>query len=267
MLIAPRTADSHVHERVALLSRLYAEQAEHGDTTYLKLHGDPATVAHHVNVFEWYAPYIEPGAAVLDWGCNHGPDSCLIRDRFGADIELHACDFAAEADFRVFRDFARPRYEQLTDALKLPYERETFDVLIGSGVLEHTAMDGEALKEVWRVLRPGGHLVVTYLPYAYSWDEWWRRNVLKRDYHRRLYTFRGFDRLLRGHGFEPLDLRLQGFVPNRIKGGRRPLWWRVLRPVLHPVVNALWEPVLRPLRYPFYTHSVLCAVARKFVIM
>ena len=62
-------------------------------------------------------------------------------------------------------------------------------------------------------------------------------------------------------------MRFQGTVPNRMRPGRRPLWWRVLRPVLHPIVDALWEQVIRPIRYPFYAHTVLCAVARKLTIM
>ena len=41
-------------------------------------------------------------------------------------------------------------------AMALPYENGTFDVLVGSGVLEHVALESEALKELWRVIRPGG---------------------------------------------------------------------------------------------------------------
>ena len=124
---------------------------------------------HQVNVFEWYAGHVRPGMSVLDWGCNHGPDACLLRQRFGA-IDLHACDFNAEDTFRTFRDNARGT--PITDPLSLPYPAESFDVVIGSGVLEHTAMDGEALKELYRVVRPHGLLVISYLAYAYSWDEW-----------------------------------------------------------------------------------------------
>src|SRR5206468_37127 len=86
---------------------------------------------------------------------------------------------------------ADTRSARLTDPVRLPYPDGTFDAVVGSGVLEHTAMDGESLKELYRVLRTGGLLVVTFLPYAYSWDEWYRRNVAKAGYHRRLYTRRG----------------------------------------------------------------------------
>ena len=256
---------SAVRARVDLLARLYAEQAasgapdEHG---YLRNHGRPESIRHHVNVFEWYAALIKAHSSVLDWGCNHGPDSCLLRHRFGAELDLHACDFPAGDAFGPFRSYARAKYTRLTDPLKLPYANETFDAVIGSGALEHTAMDGEALKELYRVLKPNGLLVVTYLPHAYSWAEW-RQRARGVDFHRRLYTRRGFARLLLTHGFAPEQIQPQGFVPNRLPTHARPLWWRILRPALHPIVEALWEPILRPLRYPFFTHSVLCGTARK----
>jgi SAM-dependent methyltransferase len=249
-------------DRVTLLTRLYAEQGTAGNALYLHTHGQPAAIAHHVNVFEWYAPYLEGRSAILDWGCHHGPDSCLLRHRFGDALDLSACDFPGEEEYAPFRSYAHPRYTQLTDPLKLPYADESFDAVVGSGVLEHTAMEGESLKEVYRVLRPKGVFVVTYLPYAYSWGEW-RRRVRKVDFHWKLFTRRGFSRLLLSHGFQPLDVRFQGYVPHRLRGGGRPLWWKILRPALHPIVEALWEPVLRPLRYPFFGQSVLCGVARK----
>ena len=256
---------SDVRARAELLARLYAEQAAIGDPDehgYMHNHGQPGVVLHHVNVFEWYSTLLERHSTVLDWGCNHGPDSCLLRHRFGAELDLHACDFAAEGAFGAFRSYARAKYTRLTDPLKIPYPNETFDAVIGSGTLEHTAMDGESLKELYRVLKPNGLLVVTFLPHAYSWDEW-RRRSRGVDFHRRLYTRRGFARLLLEHGFVPEQIELQGFVPNRLRDRSRPLWWRVLRPALHPIVDALWKPVLRPLRYPFFAHSVLCGTARK----
>src|SRR4029434_2720414 len=100
--------------------------------------------------------------------------------------------------------------------LTLPYADESFDAVVGSGALEHTAMDGESLKELYRVLKPNGLLVVTFLPHAYSWDEW-RRRSRSGDLHRRLYTRRGFARLLLEHGLVPEQIELQGFVPNRLR--------------------------------------------------
>lgn len=260
MLTANRPSDAR--DRLALLARLYAEQGSAGNAAYIHSHGRPDTVAHHVNVFEWYAEHLEGRTAILDWGCHHGPDSCLLRHKFGDALELSACDFASEEEYAPFRNYARPKYTRLTDPLKLPYADESFDAVIGSGVLEHTAMEGESLKEVYRVLRRDGIFVVSYLPYAYSFHEW-RRRSRGVDFHHKRFTRRGFHHLLLSHGFLPLDIRFQGYVPHRLSSGRRPLWWKLLRPALHPIADALWEPVLRPLRYPFFNQTVLCGIGRK----
>jgi ubiquinone/menaquinone biosynthesis C-methylase UbiE len=38
----------------------------------------------------------------------------------------------------------------------LPYAPNTFDAVVASGVLEHTAMDMEALKALFRVTKTAG---------------------------------------------------------------------------------------------------------------
>lgn len=249
------------HARLALLAELYREQIEQYPCVYLTEHATPGTLAHHVNIFEWYLPYLHGRRVILDWGSAHGPDSCLLRQQFGDAIELHACDFSSEAAYRVFREAARPLYKQLTDPLRLPYEDNTFDAVIGSGVLEHTAMEGESLKELYRVLQPQGVLVITYLPYAYSWDEW-RRRVKKVNYHRRLFSQRAFARTLLSHGFEAQAIHFQGRLPNKLSPGHS-----FLRRLLKPFLGSLWEPLVRPIRYPFFSQSVLCGIARKMHVM
>lgn len=261
---------SDVQGRLELLTRLYAEQAALGEVDeqgYLQAHGQPIAVLHHVNVFEWYAPRLQANSTVLDWGCNHGPDSCLLRHRFGDSLNLHACDFVADETFAAFRSYARAAYTRLTEPLTIPYSSATFDAVIGSGTLEHTAMDGQSLKELYRVLKPNGLLIITFLPYAYSLDEW-RQRSRGVDFHRRLYTRYGLARFLLSHGFVPETIELQGFVHNHFRVYRkRPLWWRIMLPPFIPLIHALWEPVLRPVLFPFYRQSVLCCVARKAQVM
>src|SRR5438874_431217 len=104
-----------------LLEGLYQQQAALGTEEYLLLHARPDGVKHQVNVFAWYAPLLPETGTVLDWGCYHGPDTCLLRKTFGERLEIHACDFSAESQFRVFREYGRPHYRQLTSPVGLPY--------------------------------------------------------------------------------------------------------------------------------------------------
>jgi SAM-dependent methyltransferase len=183
-----------------LLRELYQKQlALSPDDSYLRIHARPGSVRNHVRNFLWYEPHLPPRGAVLDWGCNHAPDSCLLRARFGDRLALHGCDFRAPGHFAAFDEFSRLAFTPLRDLVMLPYPNASFDVVIGSGTLEHTAMDYESLKQLHRVLRPDGLLVITYLPNRWSVQEWARR-VLKRGCHQRLY---GLDWLKRS-GFLPL---------------------------------------------------------------
>src|SRR5262249_33597765 len=161
MLLSPADA-RRLHEK---LLGLFADQMARGHDPYLAVHGLPSTIKQHVNTFCWYAAHLPSAGVFLDWGCHYGPDSVLLRETFGEGIEIHASDFHPDSQFQAFREFSRPRYVQLQDSVKLPYADATFDAVMGAGVLEHTALEYESLKEVYRVLKPGGVLVITYLPY------------------------------------------------------------------------------------------------------
>jgi SAM-dependent methyltransferase len=246
------TTQAEARELTDLLSRLYREQlAAGGRAAYLVEHAQPELIKHHVNVFLWYAKYLPASGAILDWGCNHAPDACLLQAAFGDRYRLLGCDFPPPSEFSVFHGYSRLHYSQLDDPMApLPYASGTFDAVIASGALEHTAMDVEALKSLYRVLKPEGVLVITYLPYWLSLEEWRRRRRGK-DFHRRLYGRREAATLLKRCGFYPLELGFQTFVPD-VVDGRLPTWWK---------------RALSPIRHPVYSHSVLCCVARKVMTM
>jgi SAM-dependent methyltransferase len=61
------------------------------------------------------------------------------------------------------------------DATQLPYSDSSFDVITSISVIEHIPDNGDslAIKELWRVLKPGGKLVIT-VPCARAYYEEWR---------------------------------------------------------------------------------------------
>ena len=242
---------AEARELYAQLSRLYRVQMDlTGTTPYLLEHADPEYVKHHVNVFLWYSRHLPAFGSVLDWGCNHGPDACLIRVRL-PQLDLHGCDFVDVSEFRAFRDYSRLQYLTLTDVAALPYAPNTFDAVVASGVLEHTAMDMEALKALFRVTKDGGTLIITYLPFRWSWREWRKRRIVKEGFHRRLYGLRETETLLKHCGFYPLEIGYQTFVPNIVEGKLPSRLKRALAPIRHPV----------------FSHDVLCCIAKKMTVM
>jgi SAM-dependent methyltransferase len=206
-------ADRSLHE---VLADLFREQL-HFDpgNTYLRNHSQARQIDNHVRTFHWYRPFLPEMGRVLDWGCQHAPDSCLLRAWYGQTLELSSCDFPESRRHRVFHEFARTVHDCLEDSVLLPYRKEQFDAVIGSGVLEHAARDGACLDELYRVIKPGGVLIITYLPNRLSIQEWLRRVIRKRDFHRRLYGRAEACHLLKHHGFYPLAVRYHTFFWER----------------------------------------------------
>lgn len=242
---------TQARELVALLNRLLAEENPTGADAYLNEHARRKVVETHVNGFCWYARHLPATGAVLDWGCHHGPDSCLLRATFGEALGIHACDFVGERTFPAFREYARPIYQQLSDIVRLPYEAQQFDAVIGSGVLEHVAMDYESLREIHRILKPGGLFVVTYYPYEYSLHEWWLRRVHKQDFHERRSTLRALEILLKRAGLVPFEMTSHNVLPDVVNDSP-----------LHRVSRAIRQRITPRFRAP-----TLCALARKVQAM
>jgi len=50
------------------------------------------------------------------------------------------------------------------DAMKLQFENDKFDIITSSLAMHHISDTGQAFKEMWRVLRPGGTIAIADLP-------------------------------------------------------------------------------------------------------
>jgi SAM-dependent methyltransferase len=237
------------------LETLYRQQSRLAPDAYLGDHGGRRQVLNHVHTFRWYAPYLPTGGAVLDWGCRHAPDSCLLRTAFGDAFHLHGCDFVEPEQYQAFRDHSGVSYTKLNHPWCLPFDTHAFNVVVGSGTLEHTALDYESLKELYRVLKNDGLLVISYLPNVWSYKEFVQRVIYKKEFHRRLYRRGEFVGLLKRSGFYPLDLRYQTFFWEQQLGSLGESRWEQS---LLSVVRGL---------SPAFLSSTLCCVARKVDMM
>src|SRR4051812_8914731 len=92
------------------------------------------------------------GARVLDVGAGIGQYRSLF-----AHCEYHAHDFAMERD-------TRGRYTPLdyeSDITAIPVPDASYDVVLCTEVLEHVPDPVAAIREMSRVLRPGGRLLLS----------------------------------------------------------------------------------------------------------
>jgi SAM-dependent methyltransferase len=118
------------------------------------------------------------------------------------------------------------------DLTALPFEDASFDGIVCGEVLEHIPDDVAALRELRRVLRPGGVLVATVPanPWLYDWFDKWVG-------HLRRYSPEGMAARLREAGFEDADVEGWGFPITGLyyRLGYRPLVRRRVRAQAPPV--------------------------------
>jgi len=166
---------------------------------------------------------IEPGDRVLDCGTGLGWVLKIISELyecplFGVDISLTRLD-------RARRELGARTPLAAADIGHLPFAAATFDKIVLSEVLEHVDGDEAGLREVARVLKPGGVVAITVPSRNYPF--WWDPVNKCREFiglspirqgvfggiwtdHRRLYDRSGLSALVRRADLEVVDI--QGLV-------------------------------------------------------
>jgi SAM-dependent methyltransferase len=128
---------------------------------------------------------------ILDVGCGTGANLEMLS-RFG---EAEGVDVSAEA-----LAFCRTRGLQSVhqgEAEHLPYHDNSFDLVTGLDVVEHLDDDLAALKEMRRVLRPGGRALFFVPAFMFLWGV--QDDISN---HRRRYTLAGLKQVALQAGFE-----------------------------------------------------------------
>lgn len=102
-----------------------------------------------------------PGNRILEVGCGLGDDAAALAGRVapgGAVVAVDGSEAMVEAARRRHGDVAGLSFD-VADATRLPYDDGSFDGCRIDRVLQHIADPAAAIREMVRVLRPGGTLV------------------------------------------------------------------------------------------------------------
>ncbi|OAH10499.1 class I SAM-dependent methyltransferase [Streptomyces jeddahensis] len=104
---------------------------------------------------------LRPGDRVLDAGCGTGRALPALRDAVGPSGVVLGADVTPamlEAAVRAGRD--RDGLLVLADVARLPLRTESLDAVFAAGLIAHLPEPAENLRELARVVRPGGLLAL-----------------------------------------------------------------------------------------------------------
>jgi SAM-dependent methyltransferase len=200
---------------------------------------------------------------ILDVGCGTGANLEMLSEfgtAEGVDVSAEALSFCRERGLEKVKK---------GEAEALPYDDASFDLVTGLDVVEHLDDDLAGLKEMQRVLRPGGRAVVFVPAFMFLWGV--QDDI---SHHRRRYTMDQLKSVVRAAGLEverASYVNISFFVP--ILAGRLLMRALRIRPesennitigFLNGVLGKLFGAESVALRYsnfPFGV-SIIC-VARK----
>lgn len=126
---------------------------------------------------------------ILDIGCGTGQNLYELKklgDAWGVDKSSKAVIFCKKRGIKKVK---------VGTCYNTSFKDSFFDVITLLDVLEHTN-DQKTLKEISRVLKPGGLLVITVPAFNWLWSRW--DEVL---HHKRRYTKQSLERLLKKNHF------------------------------------------------------------------
>ena len=113
----------------------------------------------HLARYRLAAPFVQD-AVVLDAGCGCGYGTHYLamngtKQAVGIDISPEAIEYARQ-------HYAVPNLNyKVMDVTSVDFPDETFDVTVCLEVFEHVPDHKKLLTEAWRVLKPGGHIIVS----------------------------------------------------------------------------------------------------------
>ncbi len=149
---------------------------------------------------------------VLEVGCGDASFTADLANHFS---RVTAIDISAGQIAENAKKFPGITFKQHDVSERFPFADGTFEVVWCSEVLEHLFDPSFALREMHRILKPNGRLMVT-VPYhgrfkniliaLFNWDE----HFVPSSPHIRFYTNRSLSRITAAAGFHSIKVKTCG---------------------------------------------------------
>ena len=172
----------------------------------------------------------EKDATLLDLGCATGAFFPALNEKGYSITGVDSVPFMVESARAFCREQQIDAKVQIDDCNNLSFDSGYFDACIAVGLIEHQVEDGPTLKELNRVIKTGGTLVITTrnrsCPYVRLLGlvdaiAYWRRYLIskisggksigKKVSHGREHATRIFARKLGEYGFAVKQIRYSHF--------------------------------------------------------
>jgi SAM-dependent methyltransferase len=206
-------------------------------------------------------------ARILDAGTSSGSNLRLLRDDgytnfIGLEISDHAIAMCKAKGLGPI---------ERGDICAMPFPDASFDFILATDIIEHVDRDDLALKEMLRVLKPGGHCLVT-VP---AFQSLWGHEDVKL-HHKRRYRMQPLLEGVRGAGLAPVEsyyfnylLFLPIWCVRRLAGTRPPSDRNETQfaPFLNSLLSGIFslDTLTAPLLQPGFGVSALVLARREAV--
>lgn len=154
------------------------------EVLYNQWHATQAGYFSHATLFPWHEAVLSRlpekfEGSILEIGCGSGDFSILLAKRF-PEARITGTDFSgaaiASATSKLSADSGNVAF-QTENAEKLSFEDNSFDLVISCETIEHVFNPQIMVSEMFRVLKPGGRVLLTTENYfnglILSWLQTW----------------------------------------------------------------------------------------------
>jgi ubiquinone/menaquinone biosynthesis C-methylase UbiE len=147
-----------------------------------------------------YKPSNKSNSKILNVGCGTG----IITNKFSEYGNVISLDYSEEAlkfcKIRKIDSLIR------SDAMSLPFKKNSFDSALYFDIIEHLENDRGALEELNRTLCDGGYTVISVPAYKFLWSSFDDIN-----WHKRRYSKKNLQKLLINSGFQIVKISYINF--------------------------------------------------------